>query len=273
MARREKTSKKAGKGSGRGARGGPAGFSLDVLTLIGVTLAVAAILGGNWLEGGQVSALMQLTAFVIVIGGTLGAVLIQTPMSDFRLAFSRVVWVFVRPSYPREALLEKSLGWSRMARRDGLLAIEKEVAKEQDPLTRKALQLLVDGLEPEDIRAVMDVEIDNAMAIDARAARVFDAMGGYSPTIGIIGAVLGLIHVMDNLSDPTELGAGIAVAFVATIYGVGFANLFFLPIANKLKAISGDQASYHEMVADGIAMIADGDNPQVILNKLEGYLD
>lgn len=259
---------RAGKKSARGR-----GVSFDFLTLIGVTLAVGAIVGGNWLEGGHVSALMQLTAFVIVIGGTLGAVLIQTPLRDFRLALRRLGWVLLPPSYDRQAVLEKTLAWSRLARRDGLLVLEKQVAGEPDGLTQKGLQLLVDGLEPEVIRSVMDVEIENALALDARAAKVYEAMGGYSPTIGIIGAVLGLIGVMNNLSDPSQLGAGIAVAFVATIYGVGFANLFFLPIANKLRSISGDQMQYHEMVLDGIAMIADGDNPQTIQNKLEGYID
>ncbi|MFT4767479.1 MAG: chemotaxis protein MotA [Glaciecola sp.] len=254
-------------------KGNPAGVSFDFLTLIGVTMAVGAILGGNWLEGGHITALLQLTAFVIVLGGTLGAVLIQTPLRDFREALRRFAWVFLPPSYDREAVLAKTIEWSRTARRDGLLALEQLVDKESDPLTQKGLQLLVDGLEPEAIRTVMDVEIDNALAKDARAAKVYDAMGGYSPTIGIIGAVLGLIDVMNNLSDPTQLGAGIAVAFVATIYGVGFANLFYLPIANKLRAVSGDQMQYHEMVVDGIAMIADGDNPQTIQSKLEGYLD
>lgn len=270
MAKRE--SSKKNRGNAR-ARGRPAGVSLDLLTLIGVTLAVGAVLGGTVLEGGKVSALMQLTAFVIVMGGTLGAVMIQTPVRDFRLALGRVSWVFFAPIYPRTSVLKKTVAWSRAARTEGLLAIEKEVAKEPDPFTQKCLNLLVDGLAPEEIRSVMEVEIDNALIVDARASRFFEAMGGYSPTIGIIGAVLGLIQVMNNLSDPAELGAGIAVAFVATIYGVGFANLFFLPVSNKLKAISGEQMAYHEMVVDGIAMIADGDSPQAITSKLEGYLD
>lgn len=262
----------AGEKKNRGSKA-PAGVSLDVLTLIGVTLAVGAIIGGNWLEGGHISALMQLTAFVIVFGGTLGAVLIQTPPNDFMLALSRASWVVLPPRYPRQALLEKNLGWSRMVRKDGLLALEQEIKKEKDPFSRKGLQLLADGLEPEDIRTALEVEIDNALAVETRAARVFEAMGGYSPTIGIIGAVLGLIHVMNNLTDPAELGSGIAVAFVATIYGVGFANLFFLPMSNKLKAIAGEQVGYQEMALDGLTMIADGDNPQIILNRLEGYLD
>ena len=251
----------------------PGGVSFDFLTLIGVTMAVGAILGGNWLEGGHISALMQLTAFMIVMGGTLGAVLVQTRLGDFLAALRRLGWVLLPPAYNRSAVLSKTIDWSKAARREGLLGLEPAVGKEQDPLTQKGLQMLVDGLEPEVIRTIMDVEIDNALAQDVRAAKVYEAMGGYSPTIGIIGAVLGLIDVMNNLSDPTQLGAGIAVAFVATIYGVGFANLFYLPIANKLRAISGDQMQYYEMVVDGIAMIADGDNPQAIQSKLEGYLD
>jgi chemotaxis protein MotA len=161
--------------------------------------------------------------------GALGAVLIQTPLDDFALALRRLRWILFTPRFQRQGVLDKTLEWSRVARRDGLLALEKTISSERDPLIRKGLMLLVDGVEPEEIRAVMDVEIDNAVASESKAARVFEAMGGYSPTIGILGAVLGLIHVMNNLSDPAELGSGIAVAFVATIYGVGFANIFFLP--------------------------------------------
>lgn len=251
----------------------PALGRLDFLTLIGVTMAVGAVVGGNWLEGGRLSVLLQLTAFVIVMGGTLGAVLIQTPLRDFRLALAHLVWVVRPPAYHRAELLEDVVDWSRQARRDGLLALEKRALAQKDPFLSKGMRLLVDGLDPDEIRSVMEVEIDNSLSQLARAGRLYEAMGGYSPTIGIIGAVLGLIHVMNNLQDPSELGQGIAVAFVATIYGVGFANLFFLPISNKLKTLSRDQMEYQEMVVDGIAMIADGDNPSAIRNKLEGYLD
>ena len=251
-----------------------AGSRLDYLTLIGVTLAVGAIIGGNMLEGGRITALLQLTAFVIVAGGTLGAVLVQTPLKDFLHAMRRLRWMVVDAALRAGAAHGlRALAWSRIARRDGLLALEKQNDGEPDPFVRKGLTLLVDGVEPEEIRAIMEVEIDSRLASETRAARVFEAMGGYSPTIGILGAVLGLIHVMQNLSDPNALGAGIAVAFVATIYGVGFANLFFLPIANKLKAIYGDQMQYQEMIVDGVVMIADGENPRAIQSKLEGYLD
>lgn len=251
---------------------GTAKVSFDLLTLLGVTLSVGAIIVGNMLEGGHINALLQLTAFMIVVGGTLGAVLVQTPLADFSLALRRLRWLLLPPVFRREALLEQVLGWSRTARRDGLLALEKMTANEPDSFVGKGLGLLVDGLEPDNIRAILEVQIDSTQAREARAARVFDAMGGYSPTIGILGAVLGLIHVMQNLSDPSALGSGIAVAFVATIYGVGFANLFFLPIANKLKSIHADQLQYHDMVVDGIVMIADGENPRAIQSKLEGYL-
>ena len=160
-----------------------------------------------------------------------------------------------------------------MARREGLLALEKQAGAEKDPFLSKGMRLLVDGLDPDEIRSVMEVEIDNSLSQLARAGRLYEAMGGYSPTIGIIGAVLGLIHVMNSLQNPEELGEGIAVAFVATIYGVGFANLFFLPVSNKLKTLSRDQMEYQEMVVDGISMIAEGENPTAIRNKLEGYLD
>jgi len=251
---------------------GKAGLSFDYLALIGVTLSVGAIIVGNMLEGGRIQALLQLTAFLIVAGGTLGAVLLQTPLVDFTLAVRRLRWIVAPPAFHRDELLDRVLQWSRTARRQGLLALENMAEQDTDAFVRKGLGLLIDGLEPDNIRSIMEVQIDNTHSRESRAARVYEAMGGYSPTIGILGAVLGLIHVMQNLSNPAALGAGIAVAFVATIYGVGFANLLFLPIANKLKSICADQQQYQDMVVDGIAMIAEGENPQAIQSKLEGYL-
>lgn len=261
---------------GRNRRGGMSrrrGAGIDLLTLLGIFLAFGAIFLGNWLEGGAVDALLQGTAFVIVFGGTLGAVMIQTPLRDFLLAMGYLRWVVRPPAFPRAMLLDKTIDWSRIVRRDGLVALEKRIAQESDPFAQKGMRLLVDGTDPDDIRAVMEVEIDSSISQLARAGRLFEAMGGYSPTIGIIGAVLGLIQVMNKLSDPSELGSGIAVAFVATIYGVGFANLLFLPISSKLKTLSRDQMEYHEMIVDGLVLIADGDNPTAIRSRLEGYLD
>lgn len=245
---------------------------MDILTIVGIFLSLAAVIGGNLLEGGNGGSLIQLTALVIVLGGTLGAILVQTPLPVFVRATRLIKWVFLPPKLAMEETIKKISAWSKISRKDGLLGLQKIAAKQQDPFIKKALLLLVDGAEPEDIRKVLEIDIYSHASFDANAARVFEGMGGYSPTIGIIGAVLGLIHVMNNLSDPNLLGPGIAVAFVATIYGVGFANFLFLPMANKLKSIVDDHVQYREMVVDGIVSIAEGENPRVIENRLNSYI-
>lgn len=245
---------------------------MDILTLVGVVVALAAILGGNALEGGHVDSLLQLTAFVIVMGGTLGAVLVQTQMAVFLHALKLVKWVFMPPPLEKKAALDKILQWSQVARKEGLLGLQDAAENEPDLFARKGLQLLVDGGEPESIRRILEVDLTSQETHDTHAAKVFEGLGGYSPTVGIIGAVMGLIHVMNNLADPSALGPGIAVAFVATIYGVGLANLFFLPMASKLKTIIGQQSHFRDMVIDGIASIAEGENPRNIETKLQGYL-
>jgi len=244
---------------------------MDMLSMVGIMLALVAIIGGNILEGGHTSSLVQLTAFVIVAGGTLGAVMVQTPIQTFVRAMGMASWVFVPVKLRPEEIAEKIVNWSNIARREGLLGLEAIAEDEEDPFARKGLQLLVDGGEPEVIRAILEVEIDHKEYIDIQAAKVFDGMGGYSPTIGIIGAVMGLIHVMNNLADPSKLGGGIATAFVATIYGVGFANLLFLPMANKLKSQVHNQTRFREMVVEGVISIAEGENPRNIEIRLQGY--
>jgi len=244
---------------------------MDMLSMVGIMLALVAILGGNILEGGHTSSLVQLTAFVIVAGGTLGAVMVQTPIRTFVRAMGMASWVFVPVKLQPQEAAEKIVNWSNIARREGLLGLEVIAEEEADQFARKGLQLLVDGSEPEVIRAILEVEIDNKEHQDIQAAKVFDGMGGYSPTIGIIGAVMGLIHVMNNLADPSKLGGGIATAFVATIYGVGFANLLFLPMANKLKSQVHSQTQFREMVVEGVISIAEGENPRNIETKLQGY--
>ena len=244
---------------------------MDMLSMVGVMLALVAILGGNILEGGHTSSLVQLTAFVIVAGGTLGAVMVQTPIQTFVRAMGMASWVFVPVKLQPQETAEKIVNWSNIARREGLLGLEVIAEEEEDLFARKGLQLLVDGGEPEVIRAILEVEIDNKEYKDIQAAKVFDGMGGYSPTIGIIGAVMGLIHVMNNLADPSKLGGGIATAFVATIYGVGFANLLFLPMANKLKGQVHNQTRFREMVVEGVISIAEGENPRNIETRLQGY--
>ncbi|QLF94539.1 flagellar motor protein [Pseudomonas sp. ABC1] len=246
---------------------------MDVLSLIGLVLAFIAIVGGNFLEGGQISALLNGPAALIVVGGTLGAVLLQTPIAVFMRALSIGKWILFPPTIDLQRGINQVTGWSNAARKEGLLGLEPVAESERDPYARKGLQLLVDGSEPEVIRSIMEVDMYTQETRDLRAAKVFESMGGYSPTIGIIGAVMGLIHVMGNLADPGQLGSGIAVAFVATIYGVGMANLLLLPVGNKLKSVVQRQTVYREMLLEGILSIAEGENPRSIELKLQGFVD
>ena len=244
---------------------------MDILTLIGVALAFIAILGGNALEGGHLDSLMQGTAFLIVMGGTLGAVLVQTPLNVFVHSLKIVKWIFITPKIDPTTTIDKILEWSQIARREGLLSLQESAEAEEDPFIKKTMELLVDGGEPDVIRRIMEVEITSEESFDTQGAKVYEGLGGYSPTIGIIGAVMGLIHVMNNLADPSKLGPGIAVAFVATIYGVALANMFFLPTAAKLKSIIDDKTLHQEMLIDGIVAIAEGENPRNIEVKLRAY--
>lgn len=246
---------------------------MDVLSLIGVILAFVAILGGNYLEGGHVAALLNGPAALIVIGGTLGAAFLQTQISVFKRAMAVLRWIFFPPHIDLVGGINRVVGWSMVARKEGLLGLESVADAEPDPYARKGLQLLVDGAEPESIRSILEVDLYTQEARDIQAAKVFECMGGYAPTIGIIGAVMGLIHVMGNLADPSMLGSGIAVAFVATIYGVGFANLLLLPAGAKLKSIALRHSRYREMLLEGILSIAEGENPRSIELKLQGFMD
>ena len=245
---------------------------MDFLTIVGALLAVGAILGGNMLEGGHIGSLLQLTAGVIVLGGTIGAIMVQTPLPVFLRSLKMVIWTIFPPKLAQSEAIEKIVNWSNIARKEGLLGLEPLTESEPEPFSRKGLQLLVDGSEPDTIRSILEVELDSQEHMDTQAAKVYEGMGGYSPTIGIIGAVMGLIHVMNNLADPSKLGAGIAVAFVATIYGVGAANIFFLPLGNKLKSYIHKQSKFREMVIEGIIAIAEGENPRNIETKLNGYM-
>ena len=245
---------------------------MDSLSLLGITVGILALLGGNWLEGGQLETLLNGPALVIVMGGTIGAVMLQTPARIFLSAVSALRYVLVPPRFPLEERVKRTVGWARLARHEGLLGLEKMVGKEKDPFIKKGLQLLVDGNEPEEIRRTLELELDNNEQHRLKAARVFESMGGYSPTIGIIGAVMGLIQVMQNLADPSLLGGGIATAFVSTIYGVGLANLLLLPAANKIKSYVLDESQYREMVIEGLVAISEGENPRMIEIRLLGFL-
>ncbi len=245
---------------------------MDKLSLLGLIVGFLAIVGGQILEGGHLSSLIQPTALMIVFGGTLGAVLLQTPLPVFKRGFSMAKWIFTPPKIDQKTVIDQVITWSHISRREGLLALENYLPRVKDEYTKKGLQLLVDGAEPHRIRELLEVEI-NIFDDDWRlGAKIWESAGGYSPTIGILGAVMGLIHVMENLSDPTKLGAGIAVAFVATIYGVGLANLVYLPIAGKLKYYVSQMVSTKEMLIDGLVGIAEGDNPRIIESRMKGYL-
>jgi chemotaxis protein MotA len=246
-------------------------MALDKISLFGLALGIGAIVGGQFLEGGHLSSLVQPTAFVIVIGGTLGAVMLQNPLATFLAGVRMGKWVFAPPVSAPARLIARVTSWSQIARREGLLALEDQLGGQTDSFARKGLQLLVDGVEPERLREVLEVEIASFEGQMRSAARVWEAAGGYAPTIGILGAVMGLIHVMENLTDPSRLGAGIATAFVATIYGVGSANLIFLPIYKKLVATIGRLVTLRSMMVDGLVGIANGDNPRIIESRLQGY--
>ncbi|GAB3250978.1 MotA/TolQ/ExbB proton channel family protein [Chitinimonas naiadis] len=245
---------------------------MDRLSLIGILLGLVAIVGGQLLEGGNISSLLQLTAFLIVMGGTIGAVLLQSSTSNFVLGVKMVRWVLIPPTAALDPWVKSLISWSNTARRGGLLALETPLMGEKDPFVKRALQMLVDGAEPEAIRHTMDLEIGAYEEKHRAAAKIWESAGGYAPTIGILGAVMGLIHVMENLTDPSKLGSGIAVAFVATIYGVGSANLFFLPIGNKLKQIIATEVKRRELLAEGLVAIAHGENPRIIESKLRGFI-
>lgn len=245
---------------------------MDVLSVIGIILAFAAIIGGNFLEGGSFSALVNLPAAIIVVGGTLAAAMLQSSPRVLSRALNMSVWIISPPQVMFQRGLDKVSNWAHSARRDGLLGLETLAETEPNRFARKGLQLLVDGNEPETIRNVMEAESLLIEQRDIDAAKFYESMGGYAPTIGIIGAVIGLIHVMGNLADPSRLGPGIAVAFVATIYGVGFANLILIPVAVKLKECVRTEARFRELLIEGIIAIADGENPKAIELKLSGYL-
>jgi chemotaxis protein MotA len=245
---------------------------MDYVSIIGITLAFAAILGGQVLEGGHVGSLIQGTAFLIVFGGTFGATMLQSSIPVFFRGLRLSIWIFFPPKLDQHGLISQVISWSSVARKGGLLALESQLDALTDTFTRKGLQMVVDGAEPEKIREAMDVEIGTYEKHYLDAARVWQGAGGYAPTIGILGAVMGLIHVMENLTDPSKLGAGIAVAFVATIYGVGSANLFFLPMSNKIRSVVELQVVMREMLIEGLVSIANGENPRIIESKLQGYI-
>jgi chemotaxis protein MotA len=245
---------------------------MDIGSLIGIALALIGIIGGQLLEGGYLGSLLQSAAFLIVLFGTAGAVIVQSPGGVFVRGMRMGKWVVMPPSFTPQKMVADVRRWSVSARKEGLLSLEQQAEVASDAIAKKGLQMLIDGVEPEKLRAAMDVEIGTFEDYHRQAAQVWEAAGGYAPTIGILGAVLGLIHVMENLSDPARLGAGIAVAFVSTIYGVGLANLVFLPVANKLNALIAQQVLLREIMVDGLISIASGEGTRMIDSRLLGYV-
>lgn len=245
---------------------------IDVLSLTGLMVAIAAVVIGQHLEGGQLATLVNGPALLIVVGGSIGATMLQSPMPVFVRALKMLGWIFRPPAADPEAAVKQIVNWARIARRDGLLGLENVVGAVPDPFARKGLQLVIDGNEPEAIRETLELDSLARERRDMAGAKVLESMGGYAPTLGILGAVLGLIQVMNNLADPSMLGEGIAVAFVATVYGVALANLVCLPAANKLKALVREESRMQELVMVGVLAIAEGDNPRVVEGRLQGLV-
>ena len=243
----------------------------DFATVAGIALAFAGILGGLLMEGGKIKDISQITAAFIVLGGTFGAVMVSTPLNVLKGAAVRFAHVFLDKTQPPDAAIDEIIGYATKARKNGLVSLETEALAVPDPFLRKALTLAVDGTDLHELRNMMQLEIDIADGRALAEAKVFESAGGYSPTIGIIGAVMGLIQVMKNLANIEEVGHGIAVAFVATVYGVGIANIFLLPAANKIKARIERDTELKELKLEGVVAIVEGLNPKLIRSKLDGY--
>lgn len=242
----------------------------DWSTLLGVPLALGLVLAGQAIEGGSLGSILQLTAAMIVFGGTFGAVLVSFPVSEVGRAFKALRDVINEHPEPTEATIQDVVRLAGRARRQGLISLESEV-EHSDPFLRKFLLHAVDGAKPQTLRDMMELEIVNREEHEEVPARVFEAAGGYLPTLGILGAVLGLIQTMQHLSEPEHIGGGIAVAFVATVYGVGAANLLFLPIATKLKLKARRASKHRELMMEGVLAIQDGLNPKMIDEKLRAF--
>lgn len=245
---------------------------MDLVSIIGTVLAFLVIIVGTILKGAHVGALLNPAAFVIVFVGTLAALLVQNSGAVLKHALKISGMLYKPPPHRPEDLISRIVGWSEISRRQGLLGLELQIDSESDPFIRKGLQMLVDGSEPEAMRAALELDVEMRERADLLAAKVFEQGGVYSPTMGIIGAVLGLMAVMRDLTDPAKLGHGIAAAFVATIYGISLANLLLLPIGARLKAMIHRQAQVREMLIEGLIAIAHGENPRQIESKLQGYL-
>lgn len=245
---------------------------MDIASIGGIVVAVLGILSGMMIEGGSIAQITQPTAAMIVIGGTVGAVMLQFPLKIFITALRQAMTIFVSGGIDGEAIVAQLVTFANKARRSGIVSLDPDLGGVEDPFLKQALMLAIDGTEPSDVRKIMQMEIDNKAEMEEKIPQVFEAAGGYSPTVGIIGAVIGLIQVMQHLNNIDEVGRGIAVAFVATIYGVALANLIFLPAAGKLKIRQREEQLIKEMMLEGVISIIEGMNPRMIETKLRTFL-
>jgi chemotaxis protein MotA len=245
---------------------------MDRTTLFGLLLGGLSLLGGYFLEGGSAGMILQVTAFVIVLGGTAGAVCLSFSGPQLRQSWRSLPNIFRKPQDNTPSQVGHIVELAYRARREGLLALEPEVANLPDPFLRRGLQLVIDGFTPQQVREIMEMDLAQQEESGQIPTKVFEAAGGYAPTIGILGAVLGLIQVMQHLTDPARLGTGVAVAFVATIYGVASANLLFLPISHKLKLQHDHQMFRQEMLLEGVLALAQGEHPRLIAERLDGII-
>lgn len=240
--------------------------------VIGIGGAIGLILYAFWIDNGQITLLFNLPAFLIVIGGTIAATIIQANLSVWLKGMSTLQWVLHSPNYPFLETITHIKKWNLSVRKSGVLSIEKESNVQSDLFLRKGLQLLVDGHDSDQIKEQLQIDLETQEQHGLQGAMLFESMAGYAPTLGILGAVLGLIQVMSHLDNTELLGAGIATAFVATVYGVGLANLLLLPISGRIRDVVAEQFRYRSMIIAGLCAIADGVNSQVIERKIQGYL-
>ena len=245
---------------------------MDKSSALGPILAIGGILGGLMLDGGNVGQIIQPTAFMIVGGGTLGAVLLNFPLEQVFLAAKSMKTVFFHRESSTRKLIEQIVGFANQGRKQGIVSLDKELDSIEEPFLRKAVMLAVDGVQPNDLRHTMEFELAILSEAADRVAQVYDAAGGFAPTIGIIGAILGLIQVMQHLGQINEVGRGIAVAFVATVYGVAFANLIFLPMGGKLRYRRRENDLRHELMLEGVVAMLEGVNPRMLETKLDGFM-
>jgi chemotaxis protein MotA len=245
---------------------------MDKSSVIGVLIAIAGIIAGLLIEGGSLGQILQPTAAMIVFAGTLGAVMLQFPLPTVWNALKHAIKVFLSRKKDGDQALKEIVDFANKARRSGIVSLDQELESIHDPFLKQAIMLAVDGTEPSELRKIMEIQIENRAEAEDRIPAVFESAGGFSPTIGIIGAVLGLIQVMQHLDKIEEVGRGIAVAFVATIYGVGAANLILLPSAGKLKLRIHEERVHKEMMLEGVVSILEGMNPRMIEIKLQSFL-